>query len=153
MKKVILLTSQIEELSLVNSWKEVEKETLKNKVTHLSAQRMTLDTENQQLKENLVDFSAGKKIDFENILRLETEINELKSRVNQAESFVVQQHKLGFEKALQQAKYFYKIPLDAGNFDVDKDFYKGELVPVGEIPYDESPEDEGNDDNGRDDAE
>ena len=63
----------------------------------------------------------------------------------------------GIEKALQQAEYFYKIPLDAGNFDVGKDFYKGELIPVGEIPYDGSPKDEREnereDDNGHDDAE
>ena len=48
------------------------------------------------------------------------------------------QHKLGFAKALAQAKYFYKIPIDEGNFDVVKDFYNGNLVPVNEIPEDEA---------------
>jgi len=46
----------------------------------------------------------------------------------------LEQHKLGFEKALQQAKYFYKIPIDECNFDVKKDFCNGELIPVNEIP-------------------
>ena len=40
----------------------------------------------------------------------------------EVEGYVIEQHKLGFDKALQQAKYFYKIPLDEGNFEVDKIF-------------------------------
>jgi len=47
----------------------------------------------------------------------------LKLNVSEAEGFVIDQHKLGFDKTLQQAKYFYRIPLDVGNFDLGKDFY------------------------------
>jgi len=61
---------------------------------------------------------------------LQKEISQLKLNVSEAEGFVIDQHKLRFEKALQQAKYFYKIPLDEGNFDVGKDFYNGELIPI-----------------------
>jgi len=64
---------------------------------------------------------------------MEKEINQLKANVFEDESFVIEQHKLGFDKALQQAIYFYKIPVDEGNFDVKKDFYNGELIPINEI--------------------
>jgi len=36
--------------------------------------------------------------------------------------------------ALQQAGYFYKIPINEGNFDVMKDFHKGQLMPIRDIP-------------------
>jgi len=53
---------------------------------------------------------------------------------------MIDQHKLSFNKALQQAKYFCKIPLDEGNFDVDKNFYNGALVPINEIPDEDATE-------------
>ena len=155
-EKIRLLNSQIDELSLVNIRQETEKETSKSENVELSAQNLTLNTENQQLKEDVAKLTTAKKIDVEGIFRLEAEVNELKLRVDQVESFVIQQYKFGFERALQQAEYFYKIPLDAGNFDVSKDFYKGEFILVGDIPYEGSPEDEREnerDDNGHDDAE
>jgi len=37
-----------------------------------------------------------------------------------AENNVIDQHELGFQKTLDQAAYFYNIPLDEGKFDVDK---------------------------------
>ena len=69
---------------------------------------------------------------------MEEEIKQLKVDVFEAESFILEQHKLGFDKALQQAKYFYKIPIDEGNFDVKKDFYNGELISVNEIPEEDA---------------
>ncbi len=141
-EKIALLNSQIDELSAVNNRQETEKEKLKSENVKLSAQTLALNSENQELKGDVAKLTAAKKIDAEGISQLEAEVNKLKLRVGEAESFVIQQHQLGFEKALQQAEYFYKIPLDAGNFDVGKDFYKGELIPVSDIPYDGSPEDE-----------
>ena len=93
-----------------------------------------LQTENQHLKEKMLELSSAKEIDNNTIKLMEKEINQLKASVFEAESFVTEQHKLGFDKALQQAKHFYKIPVDEGNFDVKKDFYNGELVPINEIP-------------------
>jgi len=58
--------------------------------------------------------------------------------VFEAKSFIFEQHKLGFDKTLQQVKHFYKIPIDEGIFDVKKDFYNGELIHVNEIPEEDS---------------
>ncbi|XP_068474735.1 COP1-interactive protein 1-like [Phaseolus vulgaris] len=134
-EKIGSLTSQVEDLSKAKDCYEVEKESLKDEVAELTAQKLSLDDEIQRLKGNFADLSAAKKAEADNNLRLESVINQLNSRVTRAKGYVVQQHKLGFQKALQQAKYFYKIPLDAGNFDVGKDFYNGELIPISEIPY------------------
>jgi len=41
---------------------------------------------------------------------------------------------IGFTNALHKVEYFYKIPMNSGNFDVMKDLYKGQLVPVRDIP-------------------
>jgi len=34
---------------------------------------------------------------------------------------------------MKQATFFYNIPLDEGKFNVDKNFYQGQLVPIEEI--------------------
>jgi len=51
-----------------------------------------------------------------------------------AENNVINQHELGFQKALDQAAYFYNIPLNEGKFNVEKDFHEGKLLPIDEIP-------------------
>ena len=83
-----------------------------------------------KLKEGLFDSSSAKQVDAETIHHLQVEISQLKLNVFVAEGYLIEQHKLGFDKTLQQAKYYYKIPLDEGNFNIDKDFYNGELVPI-----------------------
>jgi len=127
----------------VNAQHKAKKELLKDEIASLIAERLKLHDENQQLKEGLSDLSSAKQADVENIHHLQMDISQLKSNVLKVEGYVIDQHKFGFEKALQQVKYFYKISLDEGNFDVGKDFYNGELIPVDEIPYDDTPE-EGN---------
>ena len=47
-----------------------------------------------------------KQIDAKTIHHLQMEISQLKLNVFVAEGYVIEQHKVGFEKALQQAKYF-----------------------------------------------
>ena len=97
-----------------------------------------IQNESQSLKEKLLELSARKGIDNNTIQLMEKEINQLKGNLSELESFVIEQHKLGFNKALQQAKYFYKIPVDEGNFDVKKNFYNGELIPINEIPNEDA---------------
>ena len=125
------------------------RKSLKDEITELTAHKLSLDEEIQRLKGNFADLSAAKKAEADNNLRLESVINQLNSRVTRAEGYFVQQHKLGFEKPLQQAEYFYKIPLDAGNFDMGKDFYNDELMPISEIPYDEDEDEDGGADDDR----
>ena len=69
---------------------------------------------------------------------MKKEIEQLKVNVFEAEKFILEQHKLGFDKALLQAKYFYKILIDEGNFVLKKDFYNGELISVSEIPEEDA---------------
>jgi len=57
-----------------------------------------LQAEIQKLKGGLIDLSTAKQADAERI-------NQLEKGLNEAQNFVVEQHKLGFSKALQQRKY------------------------------------------------
>jgi len=140
-EKIKSLTLKVEEMNVLNTQRESEKESLKSKITELNSERLKSDeerkqllTENQQLNEKMLELSSAKEIDNNAIKLMEKEIDKLKTSVFEVKSFVIEQHKLGFDKALQQAKYFYKIPIDEGNFDMKKDFYNGELVPISEIP-------------------
>jgi len=65
-------------------------------------------------------------------------INQLEKYLKEGQNFVVEQHKLGFSKAFQQAKFSYKILLNEGNFNVRKDFHNGEFVPIDDIPKEET---------------
>jgi len=107
----------------------------KDEIATLVVERFSLQAENEKLKEGLNDLSASKHADGKKINQLEKDLEE-------AQSFVIEQHQLGFSKSLQQAEYFYKIPLNTGNFDVQKDFYNDNLIPIGEIPYEEGQEEE-----------
>ena len=107
---------------------------LKSENLKSSKENAQLFKENQLLNEKVSALSSTNESDKNTIKLMDEEINQLRTNVFEAESFIFEQHKLGFEKALQQAKYFYKILIDEGNFDVKKDFYNGELIPANEIP-------------------
>lgn len=116
-------------IDALNTKRETEKENLENKINELNVERLNNDEEkaqlckeNQLLKEKMLELSTTKETDKSTIQRMEKEIDRLKVNVFEAESFIIEQHQLGFDKALQQAKYFYKIPIDEGNFDVEKMF-------------------------------
>jgi len=111
-----------------------ENAELKSENSRFGKENAQLLTENQLLNEKVSTLSSANEADKNTIKLMDEEINQLKTNVFEAESFIFEQHNLGFEKALQQAKHFYKIPIDEGNFDVKKDFYNGELVHVNEIP-------------------
>ena len=140
-EKMSSLSVQLEEIKKQKKEREVEIEGLGKKISYLknenlksSEENVRLCKENQILNEKVSALSSANDSDKNTIKVMDEEINQLRTNVFEAESFIFEQHKLGFEKALQQAKYFYKIPIDEGNFDVKKDFYNGELVHVNEIP-------------------
>ena len=56
--------------------------------------------------------------------------------------FVLEQHDLGFMRAVRQAAYFYQVPVDEGKFDNRKDIYRGELVSAMDVPDEEDEGDE-----------
>ena len=140
-KKISSLSCQLEEMKKQKNEEEVAKEGLGKEIAELKSENLRSGKENAQLlKENQLLSEKVSTLPFANesdkntIKLMDEEINQLRTNVFEAESFIFEHHTLGFEKALQQAKYFYKIPIDEGNFDVKKNFYKGELVPANEIP-------------------
>jgi len=58
---------------------------------------------------------------------------ELEKELSECQDYVIQQHDLGFLKALDQVAYFFQIPLDKGKFDAWKVVYKGELMAIEDI--------------------
>jgi len=144
-EKNAALSLQLKEMSLESKQQGIEKENLEKKVSDLEAASSKIGEEindlrnnNQLLEKKVSELSSVKDCDTNTIKGMEDEIEQLKVDVFEAQNFILAQHKLGFAKALAQAKYFYKIPIDEGNFDVMKDFYNGNLVPVNEIPEDEA---------------
>ena len=61
-KKLDSLTAQVKELSNVNVQHEAEKESLKDEIANLTADRLKFHDENHQLKENLSDLCAENKL-------------------------------------------------------------------------------------------
>ena len=57
--------------------------------------------------------------------------------------FVLEQHDLGFMRAVRQAAFFYQVPIDKGKFDNRTDIYRGELVSSMDVPDEEGEDDEG----------
>jgi len=89
----------------------------------------------EELKEEVASLKACRDEDRRHVAQLDQQLAELKDHVTE-------QHDKGFELAVQQAAFFYKIPTDDGNFDNQKAFFNGELLPLSEIP-DSCEEDEG----------
>lgn len=92
------------------------------------AERIPFQIENEKLKMGLNNLSSFKHVNVEKIFELEKDLEEAQS----------------FSKAFQQAEYFYKIPLNKGNFDVRKDFNNENLILIEENPYEEAEEEPAN---------
>ena len=63
-------------------------------------EKAQFQNESQLLKEKLLELSIAKEIDNNTIKLMEKEINQLNVSLFEAESFVIEQHKLCFNKAL-----------------------------------------------------
>jgi len=96
-----------------------------------------LSAEVVDLKQNLTDVTAIKQAKNE---QLQTALHKVGDDLHRTQDFVLHQHELSFNKALDEAAYFYNVPLNEGKFDVNKDFYKGELVLVDDIRDEEGGE-------------
>ena len=68
------------------------------------------DEEIRGLKESLSDMTLSN-------YRSEDKVEKLLKDLEVVEDNVLDHHELDFWKALQQAAFFYKIPLDEGNFE------------------------------------
>jgi len=72
----LALTAQIKEISYVHSCCDVKKESLKDEICILAAEKLSLQAENEKLKGGLNDLSASKHVDSEKINRLEKDFKE-----------------------------------------------------------------------------
>jgi len=72
--------------------------------------------------------------DKEKVNQLQKALHKLGEDLQRTQDIVLHQHELGFNKGLEHVVFFYGIPLTEGKFNVNKDFYKGELMPVTNIP-------------------
>lgn len=70
----------------------------------------------EELEEEMASLKACQDEDRRRVAQLEQQLAELKDHV-------IEQHDKGFELAVQQAAFFYKIPTDEGNFDNRKAFF------------------------------
>lgn len=70
------MLAQVKEILDVHSRCDVEKEALKDEITALIAERLSLQTENENLKKVLNDLSSSKQVDAEKIVQLEKELDE-----------------------------------------------------------------------------
>ena len=129
------LTKKMKGITNVHSQCGPMKESLETKIEDLTNEHGRLMSEMENICQELTRMTISYN---SNQGRREKDEKE----VEVAQQYVLEQHKLGFTKALQQAEYFYKIPIHEGNFDVMKDFHKGQLMPIGEIPNDDEDENE-----------
>lgn len=114
-EKIKSLTLQVKEIDASNTKRETEKENLENKINELNVERLKNDEEkaqlckeNQLLKEKMLELSTTKETDKSTIQRMEKEIDRLKVNVFEAESFIMEQHQLGFDKALSKPNIFIR---------------------------------------------
>jgi len=122
-ENAVLLTQKENLEAEVMRWKEKFK--LAEKTGREIVEKA--DNEVKGLKESLSDMTLTNH-------RAEERIEKLLKELEVAEDSVIEEHENGFKKALQQAVFFYQVPLDEGKFDVDKDFHEGQLMPIDQIP-------------------
>ncbi|KOM43549.1 hypothetical protein LR48_Vigan05g115300 [Vigna angularis] len=71
---------------------------------------------------------------------LTEEKDALATQLEEANNEVFNEHQAGFQKALTQAAFFYKILLNEDNFDVYKDIYHDQLVNIQDISNEDAKE-------------
>jgi len=81
----------------------------------------------EELEEEVASLKACRDEDGRLMAQLDQQLAELQDHV-------IEQHDKGFELAVQQAAFFYKIPTDDRNFDNRKAFFNDKLLPLCEIP-------------------
>jgi len=50
------------------------------------------------------------------------------------QDYVLGVHEEEFNQVIRQTSFFYSILVYKGKFDVSKDVYKGELIPIDNVP-------------------
>ena len=84
----------------------------------------------EKVKKTVEEVSALKRA----LTEMKTANADLDKEVWELRESVVEEHELGFRKALRQAALLFEIPLDDDHFDVGKDVYQKSLVRIEDIP-------------------
>ncbi|KAK7382244.1 hypothetical protein VNO80_01034 [Phaseolus coccineus] len=120
----------MKEMSNVHSRCRLIKQSLDAKIEELTGEQSQVQDEMESIHRELSSMTISHHSE-------QTHREKAEKEVEEAQQYVLEQHKLSFTKSLQQAEYFYKIRINDGNFDVMKDFYKGKLILVRDIPDDD----------------
>ncbi|WVY91884.1 hypothetical protein V8G54_037398 [Vigna mungo] len=91
-------------------------------ISKIVALKEELDTSNNENKEALNNIS---NLAIENI-----ELAWAKNNLKKLESYVLNQHEKGFNKALSQTAFLFNIDIEDEWFDIDKDVHNEALVPI-----------------------
>jgi len=103
-------------------------ESLKNQLAEASSSLKGAHADNEQAKGEIL--SLVKDLGGENRSLKEERRQRKKAKDDLVEfkGFVLEQHDLGFMRAVRQTAFFYQFLIDEGKFDNRKDIYRGELV-------------------------
>ena len=117
-EKMSSLSWQLEEMKKQKNEEEAVKEGLGKEIAELKSENSRFGKENAQLlKENQLlsekvsALSSANEVDKNTIKLMDEEINQLKTNVFEAESFIFEQHNLGFEKAFNKLNIFIRFLL------------------------------------------
>ena len=157
------LKSQLAEASSSLKGAQADNERAKGEILSLRKLVKDLRGENRSLKEQCWSAEEKERATAGRVEHLSLDIADLTDKVTKLtldleeerlqrkkaeddlvefKGFVLEQHDLGFMRAVRQATFFYQVPIDEGKFDNPKDIYRGELVSAMDVPDKEDEDDE-----------
>ncbi|WVY93443.1 hypothetical protein V8G54_032531 [Vigna mungo] len=104
----------------------------KNRKILKSCWRKLVD--NQDQKATIVSLRIAEKEAREDKDTLHAKVGEDKEIMEEMGMTIVEEHTRGFKKALRQVSHLLNISTEGAGFDVKKDVYHGNLVPLRDIP-------------------
>ena len=118
-----------------------EKDKLAGEVSDVQKQLQQAIGDRKSWRNRCLEAEEKLKKSSEEALALKHSLDEMKTahaeldkEVWELREGVVEEHELGFRKALRQAALLFDIPADDDQFDVGKDVYQKALVRIEDIP-------------------
>lgn len=93
-----------------------------------------LKKDNQDQKATVVSLRIAEKEAREDRDTLHAKVGENKETMEDMRMTIVEEQTRGFKKALRQVSHLLNISTEGADFDVKKDVYHGNLVPLRDIP-------------------
>jgi len=134
-------SSHVEELETEVSSLKVEKENLMSEVSNLRSQLSQALNDRKSWKNRCLETKEKGKKTLEEIAASKCVVEELKitnaeldKELWELRESVIEEHELGFKKALWQVALLFSVPANDQRFDVGKDVYQKSLVRLEDIP-------------------